>query len=147
MMAQLGNRGRRVTGNRLRAFLGRFGLLLLWLAFGPITAGAVRSPGLGRVGEITPYPWDAALITWGILGLEAAVFYLILRSGRRLPRAFGLAALLWVVGSVNITSIDFVMPGPPGVLVLYQFGLTVSLGIAWAVTRRRDRSNPARTAD
>lgn len=62
----------------LVTLLRRCGLLLLWLAFGPILANAARNPGLVLNPETVPYPWVGVFVTWGMLGLESAIVHMIL---------------------------------------------------------------------
>ena len=132
---------------RLVALLSRYGLLLLWLAFGPITANAARDPGFVLNGETVPYPWTTAVATWGILGLETAVVYMILRRRRGFPIAFTLVALLFA-GSVLTTVTD--MPGYVYVPSRYHLALLLTLGAAWTFTvadrRGRQRNHPGGTA-
>jgi hypothetical protein len=130
----------------LATFIGRYGLPLLWLGFAPIIAIAARHPGLVPNPETAPYPWRAALLTWGLLGLESAVLFWLVRSLRRLPVAFGLALLL-LVGSLVATPTD--MPGYEYVPGRYHLVLVVSLGLAWAthaVSRRRNKPESGRSA-
>jgi len=119
-----------VIVHRLGALLRRYGLLLVWLAFGVLTANAARNPGFVAHPETAPYPWRAALATWAILGLESAVFYLIARSRRRLRFAFALAALLFVGDCFTIVT-D--MPGYYYMPCFYQLALTLWFGIAWGI--------------
>jgi len=131
---------------RLSAFLRRYGLILLWLAFAPVVAFAARNPGLVRFPEAVPYPWRGALITWGILGIETAALTWLVQSNRRLPLAFALALLL-AAASLATTATD--MPGYWYVPARYHVVLAVSLGVAWtalAMTRRPHRSDPGPTA-
>ena len=119
-----------------KAFLARYGLLLLWLMFGPILANAARSPGFVTDPDSVPYPLGAALVTWGILGIESLIIQFILRLTGGLQIAFSLCALL-LVGGVVTTVTD--MPGYYYVPTLYQLALTAMLGVAWvvrSVTRR-----------
>ena len=132
--------------NRLATLFGRYGLLLLWLAFAPIIAMAARNPGFVSHPEAVPYPWRAALVTWGLLGLESAVLFWLVRSPRRLPVAFGLALLL-LVGSLVATPTD--MPGYEYVPGQYHLVLVVSLGLVWAtraMSSRRNNREPGRGA-
>ena len=49
--------------NRAKQLLNSYWLILVWLAFGPITADAARNPGSVLNREAVPYPWEAALLT------------------------------------------------------------------------------------
>lgn len=122
--------------NRLETFLGRYGLLLLWLAFAPIIAIAARNPGFVPNPEAVPYPWRAALVTWGLLGLQSAVLFWLTRSPRRLPVAFGLALLL-LVGSLVATPTD--MPRYEYVPGQYHLVLVIGLGLVWATRTMTSR--------
>src|SRR5512147_646403 len=132
--------------DRIRSLLTRYWLFLLWLGFAPITAAAARHPGFVRHPEAVPYPWRAAIVTWGILGLESAAFYLILRLGRGIVIAFGISVLL-LIASVLTTATD--MPGYSYVPAQYQLGLAAILGIKWtarAVVHRANHSQHNGTA-
>ena len=133
--------------NGFTTFLRRYGLLVLWLAFAPLTAIAARQPGFVHNPETVLYPWIAALLTWGILGIESALFYyFVVRSARGIRFAFLIAALLMVACAVT-TVTD--MPGYYYVPLRYQFVLTVSLGVAWlsgALGRRLRGSGSGGTA-
>lgn len=127
--------------DRIRSFLTRYWLLLLWLGFAPITAEAARHPGFVPHPETVPYPWRAALETWGILGIESAAFYLILRLRRGIPIAFGIALLL-LIASVLTMVTD--MPGYSYVPAQYHLGLVAILGITWAARAVIHRANHSR---
>ncbi len=121
--------------NRIRHLLKGYWPLLLWVAFGPITAEAARSPGFAPNPESVPYPWGAALLTWARLGVEAGIFTLILKPGHRLPLAFALAAALLFL-SVRFYVTD--MPGYHYVPGRFHLALVIILGLVWvAATARR----------
>ena len=113
---------------RIMDLLKKYWLVLLWLAFGPITADAARNPGFVLDPDAVPYPWLAALFTWARLGVECAVFFLILRSGRRLPWAVALAAILFFL-SIMLWVTD--MPGYHYVPAQFHFVLLLLLGLVW----------------
>ncbi len=118
------------------SLVGRYGLLALWLAFGPITAYAAQYPGLAPYPGTVPYPWLAAIGTWAFLGLESVAFYLLLRSGRRL----GLAMWALVLLGVALLSV-FDMPGFLYALAAYQLALAARLAVARVARRATAHSD------
>jgi hypothetical protein len=116
--------------NRIKHLLKRYWPLLLWIAFAPITAEAARNPGFVPNPESVPYSWGAALLTWARLGIEAGIFTLVLRSGRRLPLAFALAAVLFFLSMVFYVT-D--MPGYSYVPGRFHLALVTILGVLWMV--------------
>jgi hypothetical protein len=119
------------------AFLGRYGLLVLWLAFGPIVASAARHSGFAPPSESVPYPLGAALVTWAILGGQSGIVWFASRRSHGLRVAFGVSALL-LVACVGTIATD--MPGYAYVPVWYQVILTTVVGLAWRMQSSANRA-------
>jgi len=126
--------------SRQRASFVKYGLVLLWLCFGPVIANAAHHPGLVANPQSVPYPWQSAMALWLVLGIESAVFFLILRRGRRFPLAFGLAVLL-LAGSSMMTWTD--MPGLYYVPLQFHLCLTILIGAAWTVRPIPSKPGPS----
>jgi hypothetical protein len=59
--------------------LRRYGLVAWWGVFALGTLWAARWPGFVPTPQLFPYPWLAVLRTWGVLAVETAALYGILR--------------------------------------------------------------------
>ena len=112
-----------------RSFLA-LALLMLWLYFWRVITEAAHHPGYGIDPASYPYPWEGVFTMWSLFGIECLGFYLLLRRGRRLPLAFGLALSLLLAATASTPTC---MPRLVYVPMQFHFFLTLLIGAAWAL--------------
>jgi len=124
----------------------RLGWLTYWFAFSVFTLLAARRPGFVPHPESVPYPWAAALIMCGFLGLQTAALSSVLsplrerRSWRRVVGASVLALLFGLAGTATFVS-D--MPGYfAGPLLFAATNVIVVPIIALALATRVKADHP-----
>ena len=131
--------------------LRRYGFAAYWIIFVCWTVRAGKEPGLVVSRVLRPYPWADVLWTCGVLAIETAVLYVILRpySFRWSWGRFGSALLLacgllsWEVSAIGTDMPGYVyMPAAFALIttvVLLIAGLVMST--AWLARRtRRERA-------
>ena len=120
--------------------------MIYWLVFAVLAVNWGQYPGLIAGTELPPYPWKGVVITCGVLAVETAILYAILRpvtfhrSWWRLGFALLYGGLLLVVSAFTFVT-D--MPGyyyvpayfsAATMLALFMFALV--LGLAGLLRRR-----------
>ena len=88
----------------------RYSLAVYWLAFAALTVDWGQHPGFVAHPELAPYPWNGVAVTLGVLAVEVAILYAILRpvtfhrSWGRLGFALLYAGILLVVSAFTFVT-------------------------------------------
>jgi hypothetical protein len=122
----------------------RYGWVAYWLALSGYSLAAARSPGFVSDPASVPYPWSAALLTCGLLGVQCAALNATLRplsatrSWRRVAAASALALLF---GALSLLTTVTDMPGyyyVPGLFALANVVVVPVVGTALALSAPRN---------
>jgi hypothetical protein len=130
----------------VRLLCRRYFLVAYWLVFAIWTVNWGKYPGLVLNPELTPYPWKAVGVTCGVLAIEVAILYAILRPVT-FDRSWGRLgfALLFGACLLAFSALTFFtdMPGyyyvPAYFSVITMLALllfTLLLGLAGLLRRR-----------
>jgi len=125
----------------------RYFLVVYWLVFATWAVNWGKYPGLVVSPELAPYPWKAVGVTCGVLAVEVAILYAILRPVT-FDRSWGRLgfALLYGACLLVFSAFTFVtdMPGYyyvpayfSAVTVLALVVLALLLGLAGLLRRGR----------
>jgi len=132
------------TGSTVGLWVRRYGWVAYWLAFSGYSLAAARNPGLVADPASVPYPWEAALLTCGLLGVQTAALNAMLRplsaarSWRRVATASGLALVFAALGVVTAVT-D--MPGyyyVPGLFALANVVVVPVVGVMLTLSAPRN---------